>query len=170
MTRERKPVEDEYPRLFDFERDLYPSLHCIPMVVRHQLDLIGIKVPLKAWNALPLGQRLDLLDRGSVATEAERAELRARVEAWLRAVSDEPLRPVVLEELPPWQDPDHLDPDVAAQAARCRPPLTVEEWAALEMLERFALVKLARSKHERGRVPQAVAEFRSARKARSTSG
>jgi hypothetical protein len=170
MARSVNRTGDGHPRLFAFERDLFPSLHCIPMLVRYKLDLIGLKVPLKAWNRLPLTQRLDLLDHGSVATDAGRRELRARLGAWLGAVSDEPLRPVILEESPPWQEARCLCPEVAEQAARCRPPLTVEEWASLGLLERFALVKLARSKHERGRIAQAVAEFRRWRGAEESAG
>jgi len=163
MRRGREPAIGGHPRLFDFERDLYPTLNCIPMRVRYQLDLIGIKVPLKAWNALPLAQRLDLLEHGSVRTEAEREALRGRVAAWLRAVSDVPLQPVILEEPPPWEEASRICPEVATLAARCRPPLTVAEWASLDVLERFALTKLARSKHDRGRVPKALAEFRRGR-------
>jgi hypothetical protein len=146
--------------LFAFETDLYESLRCIPMAVRYKLDRVGIKVSLRAWNQLPVEQRRELFHAWPAETEVERRALRGTLRRWLEAVSDEPLRRVTLAEPPPWEETARLNPAVAEQAARCRPPLTVEEWAALERLERFALVKLAAAKHERGRFRLALAEFR----------
>jgi hypothetical protein len=148
--------------LFGFERDLYPSLHCIPMAARYKLDQVGVKVPLKAWNRMPLERRRALLCEDGVETAAERERLRAELCAWLRQVSDEPVRFLPLEELPAWEDTNRLAPAVAEQGTACQPPLLVTEWAALPRLQRFALVKLATTKHERGRFAAALAEFRTA--------
>jgi hypothetical protein len=145
--------------LFDFETDLYPSLRCIPMATRYKLDRIGIKVSLKAWNQLSPERRRELLHAWPVDTAGERQALHEALSHWLRSVSDEPLRCFSLEE-PPWQDTTRLCAAVEEQSARCQPLLTVQEWASLELLERFALVKLATAKHERGRFSGALAEFR----------
>jgi hypothetical protein len=152
--------------LFAFELDLYPSMRCIPMVVRYKLDMVGLKVSLKVWNALPLDRRQELLYAWPVETAAERSRLREALCHWLQAVSNEPLREVVLEEPSPWQEGTPPGTAVREQGERCRPPLTIEEWGSLERLERFALVKLASSKHERGRFAAALAEFRQRRLAR----
>lgn len=146
--------------LFGFEIDLYPSLHCIPMAVRYKLDMVGLKVSLKAWNRLSAERRLELVHAWPVNNVAERKALRDLLHRWLPEVSDEPLRPITLDELPPWDNTTQLCATVEAQGARSRPPLTLDEWASFDLLERFALVKLAAAKHEQGRFARALAEFR----------
>jgi hypothetical protein len=148
------------PRLFGFEADLYPSLRCIPMAIRYKLDMVGLKVSLKAWNRLPAERRVELLHAWPVNTAAECQVLHNTLCRWLTAVSDEPLRPITLDGPPPWRDTTQLCAAVEAQGARARPPLTLDEWASFRLLERFALVKLAAAKHEQGRFPRALAEFR----------
>jgi hypothetical protein len=152
--------------LFGFETDLYPSLYCIPMAARYKLDVAGIKVSLKAWNRLPAERRMELLHAWPVDTAAERQALRDALCEWLPAVSDEPLRSVTLEEPPPWRITTRLCAAVEEHGAPCRPPLTLEDWASFDLLERFALVKLATAKHERGRFARALAEFRERRAGR----
>lgn len=44
-------------RRFDFESDIYETLSCVPMAVRHKLDYTGIKITLEQWEALPLAER-----------------------------------------------------------------------------------------------------------------
>jgi hypothetical protein len=148
--------------LFGFERDLYPDLKCIPMAVRYKLDLVGLKVTLTAWNRLPLAMRKQLLTRTPVETAEQRAELRDWLMNWLRTTSTQPPREFVLEN-PVWDDRTRVPEVVLEVTASCEPPLYQPEWAALELLQRVALVKLARSTHERGRVPRALEEFRRGR-------
>jgi len=145
--------------LFDFERDLYPDLKCIPMVVRYKLDLVGLKVSLTAWNRLSLGVRKQLITTWPADTEEERAALREWLTNWLRTTSTQTPREIVLEN-PPWEDRTRIPEAVLELTATCTPPLTVMEWSELKLLQRVALVKLARSPHERGRVPKALEEFR----------
>jgi hypothetical protein len=152
-------VPEKLEGLFEFERDLLPDLKRIPMVVRYKLDLVGLKVSLTAWNRLSLGVRKQLITEWPVRTHAERAALKEWLINWLRTTSTRPLREFVLQD-PPWEDRHHLPEAIAAAAAACTPPLTLAEWSDLELLQRFALVKLARSPHERSRVPRALAEFR----------
>ena len=145
--------------LFEFERDLYPRFHCIPMAVRYKLDCAGLKVSLRAWNRLPLSFRHELLHDWPVETDHECRALRAVLLGWLQETSDEPVRELSMEAAP-WDDLSRLPLAVAEQGSRCTPPLQPEEWAQLPLLGRVALVKLAQSDHERGRFGAAVAEFR----------
>lgn len=148
--------------LFDFERDLYPDLKCIPMSVRYKLDLVGLKVSLTAWNRLSLGLRKQLLSGWPADTDAERSALREWLMNWLRTTSTQPPRELTLEH-PAWEVLSHVPEAVTDSASSCHPPITLAEWSALTLLERVALVKLARSTHERDRVPKAIAEFRAKR-------
>lgn len=153
---------DAVEGLFEFERDLYPDFKCIPMVVRYKLDLVGLKVSLTAWNRLSLGVRKQLLTEWPVRTQAERAALKEWLLNWLRTTSTQPPKEIVVQD-PPWEDRCHLPEAVTEAAAGCTPPLTLPEWSDLALLERVALVKLARSPHERDRVPLALKEFRQRR-------
>jgi hypothetical protein len=154
---------DALDGLFEFERDLHPDLKCIPMVVRYKLDLVGLKVSLTAWNRLSLGVRKQLLTGWPVETDAERVALREWLTNWLRTTSTQPPREMTLEH-PLWDDLAYVPEAVAEAASACHPPFTLAEWSELVQLERVALVKLARSAHERDRVPKAVTEFRAKRR------
>lgn len=148
-------------RLFQFEADLAPTLHCIPMAVRYKLDRLGLKVSLKAWNRLSLEQRRELLEQGSVDTPEAEAALRAVVTEWLEPLWDDACRTFALEPTPPWNCTDRLPEAVAELGGQAEPPLSVPEWVSFTVLERVALVKLAASQHERGRFATALAEIRS---------
>lgn len=145
--------------LFDFERDFAASLRCIPMIVRQKLDIVGIKLSLRQWS------RFSREERGSLAdlpceTEQEQAAYSERVARLIALRSDEPLRPLATRGLEAWQKGAQM-PDavrIQAQADGIAPPTTAQ-WAALQPLQRFALVKLARSKHENENFVPAMREF-----------
>jgi hypothetical protein len=152
--------------LFDFERELTQSLKSIPMAVRYKLDLIGLRVSPTAWNRLSLATRKQLLHEWPVATRKQRVALREWLVCWLRTTSTEPPREVPVAE-PIWDELSHVPEGVAELTVACSPPFTLGEWAGLDLLERVALVKLAQSPAERGKVVVALEEFRARRERRA---
>jgi hypothetical protein len=159
---------DTIEGLFDFERDLHPEFKCIPMIVRYKLDLVGLKVSLTAWNRLSLNVRKQLLTDWPTDTPEQRAALREWLINWLRTTSTQPPKEVALDH-PAWDDLTHVPEFLAELTASCAPALSQPEWAGLGLLQRVALVKLARSTHEREQVPRALAEFRSRKDAAKAS-
>ncbi len=145
--------------IFEFERDFAGSLRCIPMVTRQKLDLVGIKLSLRQWSRLTREERDRLVTLGCAEGE-ERNAYRALVLDLIALRADEPT--VFLGEIShdDWAREDAMPDTVLAQAESdgIAPP-TPEQWRALQPLQRFALVKLARSKHENENFMPAMAEF-----------
>ncbi len=116
---------------FAFE-DPNPGLILLPLAARRALDVAGLKLSLEAWRSLPLEERRLLAAAGtgaSVAVDAvERVALRARPAP---------------ERIAPEPEPLELVPELAETERRAE---LERAWPSLTALERYALVKLARSK------------------------
>lgn len=146
------------PVFFAFESDFVDSLRCIPMVVRYKLDTCGIKLKLPEWVKLTVADkarlaeqpcytsaeinqyRLDLTELVLLRCQHQISELGTVDAAWdvLSQVPDE-----VQQKTLEWE---------------CN-PLTIQQWLQLDVLQRFALVKLSRSGHEGRNFPRAIREF-----------
>ena len=146
------------PVFFAFESDFVDSLRCIPMVVRYKLDTCGIKLKLPEWVKLTIADkarlaeqpcytsaeinqyRLDLIELVLIRCQHRVSELGAVDAAWdvLSQVPDE-----VQQKALEWE---------------CN-PLTIQQWLQLDVLQRFALVKLSWSGHEGRNFPWAIREF-----------
>ena len=141
--------------LFDFERDFQSDLRCIPMVVRHRLDLCGIKVSLKEWVRLGPEQRAEVVAQAGGDPGEFGEAITARIE---RLMGAPPAR-LAIEADPPWADATRLPAEVAAKAAEEGVPFTLAQWAGLTALQRFALYKLSRSSHKNENFVPACREF-----------
>src|SRR5262249_10084636 len=114
--------------------DPNPGLALLPLAARRALDVAGIALSLEAWRGLTLDERRLLIAAGAGALVAvdtvERIAARARPAP---------------EPVPPVTDPDKIVPELGAAAGERLAELE-REWLDLVPLERYALVKLARSK------------------------
>lgn len=145
--------------IFDFESDFAGSLRCIPMIVRQKLDIVGIKLSLRQWSRFTREERGGLTDLVCESSD-EQAAYRALVLRLVDLRSDEPPGWLAAKNLEDWQDARWMPEAVKVQAAADgAPPPTQQQWAELTPLQRFALVKLARSKHENENFLPAMKEF-----------
>ncbi|EHH69619.1 nitrate reductase associated protein [Gluconobacter morbifer] len=145
--------------IFEFERDFAGSLRCIPMIARQKLDIAGIKMTLRQWSRLTREERGMLVDM-PCETDREQASYRALVEKLIMTRADEPVRFLTIQALEDWREKDRMPEAVLAQArADGVSAPTPEQWAGLVPLKRFALIKLARSKHENENFVPALKEF-----------
>ena len=136
-----------HPALFAFEGDFQTDLRCIPMAVRQQLDLCGIKLSLKEWVRLGPEQRgavVALLDHPEPTGADAVRRFDAAVVAMVEARMGEP----------PARCP--VDP---AQAEAEAITLTPAQWSGLAPPQRFALYKLSRSSHKNENFGPACREF-----------
>lgn len=141
--------------LFQFERDFQNDLRCIPMVIRHRLDLCGIKMSLKEWVKLGPEQRAELLTH----TDDEPGRFAdAVIERIERRMGEPPAR-CPIEADPPWAYVGRIPEEVVAKATAEGVSLTPQQWAGLLPLQRFALYKLARSSHKNENFIPACREF-----------
>ncbi|GBQ94054.1 nitrate reductase associated protein [Asaia krungthepensis] len=145
--------------LFHFEQDFAGSLRCIPMAVRLKLDLCGIKLTLRQWSQLSHDDRQSLL--GAVCTTPDaRQDYHDRLVGLISFRCDEPVRKLVADETYLWRDQTVIPECIVRQADQdgVASP-TPAAWHDLSPLERFALVKLARSSHENENFVPAMREF-----------
>ncbi|MGD1026416.1 nitrate reductase associated protein [Candidatus Binatus soli] len=128
-------------RRFDFEKELYETLEFIPLSVRRKLDLAGVKLHLKEWQALSRVERLVICHFPAGSPE-ERDVLAAflREAVKRRAGTDVgTMKPAAHDDAP---DAGQVPPDVARLIAELGLP--EKRWSLLDPDERFALAKMAR--------------------------
>jgi hypothetical protein len=135
-------------RIFGFEADFAHDLRCIPMVVRFKLDRCGVKLSLRQWSKMGVANRAGLL--------AMRCDTAAEIEAYRIVVIDlasthcaEVIKRLPNDPEPAWANPSRIPADVIRQAADSGvAPPSLQNWNSLSTLQRFALLKLARSDHD----------------------
>ncbi|GAB4004833.1 nitrate reductase associated protein [Spirosoma migulaei] len=146
------------PIFFAFENDFVSSLRCIPMVVRYKLDTCGIKLKLPEWVKLTIADKARLAEQPCYTTaeiNQYRLDLIELVQARCQHQASE------LGEVDAvWEYLGDVSTEVQQKAIEWEcSPLTVQQWLQLDILQRFALVKLSRSGHEGKNFPRAIQEF-----------
>jgi hypothetical protein len=142
---------------FQFEQDFVESLRCIPMQVRYKLDTCGIKLKLHQWN------QFTQVDRAALVTEPCDSDSVLRYQALVRQMihdrTGETASELAIDPIPPWLDPATIPTSVQSKALTVGVTLYTQEWATLEPIKRFALIKLSRSGHENNNFLPALQEF-----------
>ncbi|MET0338952.1 MAG: nitrate reductase associated protein [Caulobacter sp.] len=151
--------EPDHARLFGFEDDFVRTLRCIPMCVRFKLDRVGIKLSLRQWSRFSLADRQDLR-LAPCADGAQAAKWRQRLIDLIADRAGEDAAPLVKAPDARWSLPA-TPPEILQLAAdRQLAAPSDEQWRSLTELERYALVKLTRDRHENANLGPALAEFR----------
>ncbi|GAB3252160.1 nitrate reductase associated protein [Larkinella harenae] len=146
------------PVYFHFENDFVDSLRCIPMIVRYKLDTCGIKLKLPQWVKFSVAEKRELAALPCF-TSAEIAAYRLRVGQLVETYFQ-----LAASELPTvdasWENLREVPDEVQQKALEWKcAPIFLSDWLNLDMLQRFALVKLSRSGHEGRNFPRALREF-----------
>ena len=143
---------------FKFESDFVESLRCIPMVVRFKLDTCGIKLKLEQWFRFMEGDRQQLvhLPCGSAQDIAAYRDYVSDLVLQYTQVSASELP---IEDHPAWLNGLNIPDSVQEKADSVGAQFNLEQWQALDPLQRFALIKLSRSSHENRNFLPALQEF-----------
>lgn len=146
------------PVYFKFESDFVDTMRCIPMIVRYKLDTCDKKLQLPEWSRLSKDEK-DLLAELACESPEEIARYRTMLDdmVWRRSKK-------TVKELggvqSTWDDLSQVPHEVQQKAREWQcTPLTLAQWVSLDLLQRFALVKLSRSGHEGENFPKAITEF-----------
>jgi hypothetical protein len=121
---------------------LYETLEFMPLSVRRKLDLAGVKLHLKEWQALSRVERM-VICHFPVASPEECGVLAAFLRDAVKARAGTELaimKPAAHNDAPP--DAGQVPPDIARLIAELKLP--EKRWSLLDPDERFALAKLAR--------------------------
>lgn len=148
--------------LFEFEQDERYPLRRIPMIMRLNLDACGIRISLTAWITLSREEREELVALPCFSPHEQEA-YRERLVALLLPHADKPdaaIEAVAIDKAPAWHDATVIPPAVHAGLAELAlPVLTLSQWAGLNDLQRFALLKLTRLGHKNANLQPALQEF-----------
>ncbi len=144
--------------LFQFEIEFADSLRCIPMQVRYNLDHCGIKLKLADWNRFTLSERQVLVNFSCEDAAAQQVYGAMLHELVVQHGGDRPAN-LPINPQPEWQITTAIPDSVQTMAQKANLVLTVEQWAGLLPLQRFALIKLSRSNHENHNFVPALQEF-----------
>jgi molybdopterin-guanine dinucleotide biosynthesis protein A len=151
------PVPPE-AHLFGFEDDFVRTLRCVPMCVRLKLDRTGVKLSLRQWSRFTREDR-EALRLRPCATPAEIAAYRDALVDLIAQRSSEPVAMLSRSPEPVWERselPDEIPRFAATRGVAAPAP---DDWAKLVPLQRYALVKLTRDKHENANFEPAMREF-----------
>ena len=147
---------DSSSHCFAFEQDFIGNWRCIPLCVRRKLDLCGVKLKLNHWLLLSKDQRQTLVDWPDGADAL--GKLRQHLRDCTRTMADGMAQDLPPVSSAPWQQVEVL-PDAVQEAATARGVLlSLEQWARLSELDRFALCKLARPGHDHHNLDAAFSE------------
>lgn len=146
-------------RVFGFEADFADDLRCIPMVVRFKLDRCGVKLSLRQWSRMGVANWASLLK--------QRCDTGAEVESYRDVVVQratthcaEAIKWLAADPEPGWANRLRVPADVIRQAADSGvAPPSPQCWSQLSALQRFALLKLARSDHDNHNFAPAMREM-----------
>lgn len=148
--------------LFDFEQDGRYPLRRIPMIMRFNLDACGIRISLTGWITLSRAER-EILVTLPCTSEAERQAFRERLAAMLAPHAGNPdtvIEQVAIDSSPAWKETQVIPQTVLDTLSELSlPGMTLSQWAALNDLQRFALIKLTRSGHKNANLLPALKEF-----------
>jgi hypothetical protein len=143
---------------FQFEADFVQSLRCIPMQVRYKLDTCGVKLKLEHWHKFSQEERRSLTELpcepGSSADQ-----YRQVLQDLVLKHTGTPAKDLPIDEHPLWVNSAEIPSQVQEKAAEFDVLLTSEQWANLNPIQRFALIKLSRPSHENKNFLPALKEF-----------
>lgn len=148
--------------LFEFEQDGRYPLRRIPMIMRFNLDACGIRISLTAWITLSRDEREELVVM-PCESKSDKERYRKRLTAMLAQHADNPdaaIESVEIEAAPAWKNSATLPQNMIESLQELGLPLPdLAQWAALNDLQRFALIKLTRSGHKNANLLPAMKEF-----------
>lgn len=149
-------VMNQASHCFLFEKDFVGNWRCIPLCVRRKLDLIGVKLKLSHWLEFSQEQRQSLVDWPDQFSELN--ALRAHLRTLTQEMADGMVKDLPIAMGEAWQTLG-LIPEAVQQAALERSvSISINQWAALFEVERFALCKLARPGHDHHNLDAAFSE------------
>ncbi|PPJ62436.1 nitrate reductase associated protein [Cuspidothrix issatschenkoi] len=144
---------------FEFEADFMDSWRCIPMRVRYKLDTCGIKLKLAEWNQMNQESRQNLMTL-PCDIESEIDAYRHYIQDLVWKLTDKSVAELPIDPHPAWEDINTIPDSVQKKSEEIGVNITVEVWASLTNLQRFALIKLSRSSHENKNFLPALQEFK----------
>lgn len=144
---------------FLFEEDFMErNIRCIPMIVRFKMDKVGIKLKLSEWNRFSREERVQLALMPCFYDD-EINQYRCFLEELVKKNTGRDATTIEPDEFPLWGDIYAIPEMLVGKLNEFNWSITLNEWKELTNLQRFALLKLCRPRHENKNFPKAMMEF-----------
>jgi len=144
---------------FEFEADFVDSLRCIPMQVRMKLDTCGVKLKLTHWHEFTQEERQELVEMPCF-TAPEIQTYKNYVQQVVIKYTGTPASELSIDADPAWMNATTIPDSIQEKVRELRASITLQQWAALNPAQRFALIKLSRPSHENKNFSPALQEFK----------
>ena len=128
------------------------------MRVRLNLDTCGVKLKLVHWHALDESERQQLVEM-PCETEAEATQYREHLLKVVRGRYGSEPKLLDIPDHPDWENGETIPSTVLEKGKEFDIDLQPDQWANLDRLQRFALIKLSRPSHENKNFYPALQEF-----------
>jgi len=144
---------------FSFEEDFVEkNIRCIPMIVRFKMDKAGIKLKLAEWSRFSVKERIELAKK-PCSNEEEAKQYHNYLVGLINRYTSKEATGLAIDQHPGWADLNKV-PDLLEEKLReFGWNISVEQWAGLTNLQRFALLKLCKQGHESKNFSKALKEF-----------
>ena len=144
---------------FLFEEDFMErNIRCIPMIVRFKMDIAGVKLKLSEWNKFPTEERINLAILPCSETE-EIFQYKYFLIGLIKKYTGREATTMDVDHYPLWNDTYSIPVMLEEKLNEFNWSISIEDWRGLTNLQRFALLKLCRPKHENKNFPIAMKEF-----------
>lgn len=151
-------MEFKHPNLFQFESDYSSDLHFIPLVIRHRLDVSGLKVGLEAWLKIPLTERKILVGL-PFESEADFKNFTEQLsQLTLQWFGQAPKLIIPLSQTL-WSASNEIAASILNRCESITQSKLTVNWKHLNELQRYALYKLSTSKRQADEFEKALQEF-----------
>ena len=144
---------------FDFEEDFVEkNIRCIPMIVRFKMDKAGIKLKLAEWSRFSVEERIELAKK-PCSNEEEAKQYNNFLVGLINRYTSKEATGLAIDQHPGWADLNKVPDLLQEKLKEFGWNISVEQWAGLTNLQRFALLKLCKEGHESKNFPKALKEF-----------
>ena len=145
---------------FMFEEDFMENnIRCIPMIIRLKMDKAGIKLKLSEWNRLRIEEKI-LLAKMKCNCGEEIERYNQYLKGLIKQRTGREATILNVDQNPLWENVCSLPEKLNERLAEFDWQLSIEQWKGLTCLQRFALLKLSRPRHENKNFPKAMKEFK----------
>lgn len=145
---------------FIFEEDFMENnIRCIPMIIRFKMDKAGIKLKLSEWNRLGIEEKI-LLAKMKCNSGEEIEGYNKYLKGLIKKRTGREATILELDQNPLWENVCSLPDKLNERLAEFDWQLPIQQWKDLTTLQRFALLKLCRPRHENKNFPKAMKEFK----------
>jgi hypothetical protein len=131
---------------YQYEAEYYPTLSHLPLDLRRKLDLAGIRLGLKDWQAISFEERM-VLCHLACDTDEETRVFTNFLDFLSRKYCGKPIERIAAVDSALW-DSSAVPHAVREKSAAVKREVNLDQWCSWQPHERYALYKTAVSSRQ----------------------